>query len=248
MCRRPLEEQAAMAPALDFGDEEVPEATLTALRVMGFAEPARIVDAVARWQAGHVRAFRSERARALMNTMLPALLAALAAQPHPDATFARFDAFIGRQPAGVQLLSLFQRNPPLLQRVAAVLGAAPSLADYLAQHPAALEGLLSPQEDEAPVRLLRNRLHDARLLEDAIGIIRRTVKEVDFSLSVATMEGRLDADADGRTPQCTGRCRSRRAAAVGDGGFFHALWDGTWRGHGRDFARQGGRAGNDGRL
>jgi [glutamine synthetase] adenylyltransferase / [glutamine synthetase]-adenylyl-L-tyrosine phosphorylase len=192
-----LEEQAATAPALDFGDEEVPEATLTALRVMGFAEPARIVAAVARWQAGHLRAFRSERARALMNTMLPALLTALAAQPHPDTTFARFDGFIGRQPAGVQLLSLFQRNPPLLQRVAAVLGAAPSLADYLTQHPAALEGLLSPQEDEAPVRLLRNRLHDARLLEDAIGIIRRTVKEVDFSLSVATMEGRLDADATG---------------------------------------------------
>ena len=65
------------------------------------------------------------------------------------------------------------------------------------QHPAALEGLLSPQEDDPPARLLRSRLHDARLLEDVIGIIRRTVREADFSLSVATMEGRLDADAPG---------------------------------------------------
>ncbi|HTB44893.1 MAG TPA: glutamine-synthetase adenylyltransferase [Acetobacteraceae bacterium] len=192
-----LEGPAAAGPTLDFTGEVVPQETLAALRGLGFAEPARIVDAVRGWRAGHVRAFRSERARDLMGRMLPALLAALGGQPHPDATFARFDAFIAHQPAGVQLLSLFQRNPALLERVAAVLGAAPSLADYLAQHPAALEGLLSPQEDDPPSRLMRSRLRDARLLEDVIGIIRRTVKEVDFSLSVATMEGRLDADAAG---------------------------------------------------
>jgi [glutamine synthetase] adenylyltransferase / [glutamine synthetase]-adenylyl-L-tyrosine phosphorylase len=192
-----LEEQAATGPSLDFSGEAVPEETVATLRRLGFAEPHRIVDAVRRWQAGHVRAFRSPRARELMDQMLPALLAALGRQPHPDATFARFDAFIAHQLAGVQLLSLFQRNPSLLERVAAVLGAAPSLADYLAQHPAALEGLLSPQEDDPPARLLRSRLRDARMLEDVIGIIRRTVKEVDFSISVATMEGRLDADAAG---------------------------------------------------
>jgi len=192
-----LEEQACDTPSLDFGGEEVPEETIASLRNMGFVEPARIVAAVAGWKAGHVRALRSERARALMDLMLPVLLAALAAQPHPDTAFARFDAFIARQPAGVQLLSLFQRNPQLLDRVAAILGAAPSLADYLAQHPAALEGLLLPQEDEPPARMLRNRLRDARQLEDTIGIIRRSVKEVDFSLAVATMEGRLDADGAG---------------------------------------------------
>ncbi|MGA3402420.1 MAG: bifunctional [glutamate--ammonia ligase]-adenylyl-L-tyrosine phosphorylase/[glutamate--ammonia-ligase] adenylyltransferase [Acetobacteraceae bacterium] len=192
-----LDGHAAAGPVLDFRGDGVPEETLAALCGLGFAEPARIVDAVRRWQAGHVRAFRSQRARELLDQMLPALLAALGRQPHPDATFARFDAFIAHQPTGVQLLSLFQRNPPLLERVAAVLGAAPPLADYLAQHPAALEGLLSPQEDDPPARLLRSRLRDARLLEDVIGIIRRSVKEVDFSLSVATMEGRLDADAAG---------------------------------------------------
>jgi glutamate-ammonia-ligase adenylyltransferase len=186
-----LQEQAAAGTSLDFSGETVPEETLAALRGLGFTEPSRIVDAARRWQAGHVRAFRSPRARELMGQVLPALLAALGHQPHPDATFARFDAFIAHQPAGVQLLSLFQRNPYLLDRVAAVLGAAPSLADYLAQHPAALEGLLSPQEDDPPARLLRSRLRDV------IGIIRRTMKEVDFSLSVATMEGRLDADAAG---------------------------------------------------
>ena len=153
--------------------------------------------AVRGWLAGHVRALRSERSRALMGQMLPSLLAVLGRQPQPDASFARFDAFIARQPAGVQLLSLFQRNPGLLERIAAVLGAAPSLSDHLARTPGALEGLLSPEEDADPARLIRARLQDARLLEDVIEIIRRTVKEEDFSISVATMEGRLDADAAG---------------------------------------------------
>ena len=87
--------------------------------------------------------------------------------------------------------------PGLLDRIAAVLGAAPSLANHLASHPAALDGLLSPEENPDPARLLRGRLRDARLLEDVIEITRRTVREEDFSISVATMEGRIDADEAG---------------------------------------------------
>ncbi len=194
---QPLDDVPAGAE-LDFsGIEPEPAETVATLRGLGFQEPARIVSAVRGWLAGHVRALRSERSRALMGQMLPSLLAVLGRQPQPDASFARFDAFIARQPAGVQLLSLFQRNPGLLERVAAVLGAAPSLSDHLARTPGALEGLLSPEEDADPARLIRARLHDARLLEDVIEIIRRTVKEEDFSISVATMEGRLDTDAAG---------------------------------------------------
>ncbi len=192
-----------LAPAepgleLDFsGVDAVPEATAAALRALGFSGPERIVVAVRGWQAGHVRALRSTRARELLAQLLPRMLAALTRQPQPDIVFNRFDAFLARQPAGVQLLSLFQRNPALLDRIAAVLGAAPSLADHLASHPAALDGLLSPDENPDPTRLLRGRLRDARLLEDVIEITRRTVREEDFSTSVATMEGRIDADEAG---------------------------------------------------
>ena len=183
---------------LDFsGVDAAPEATVTALSALGFASPDRIVAAVRGWQAGHVRALRSARARELLAQLLPRMLAALARQPQPDTVFNRFDAFLARQPAGVQLLSLFQRNPGLLDRIVAVLGAAPSLANHLASHPAALDGLLSPDENPDPARLLRGRLRDARLLEDVIEITRRTVREEDFSTSVATMEGRIDADEAG---------------------------------------------------
>ncbi len=183
-------------PELDFrGDGPAPDTTLAALRGLGFGVPERIVSAIRGWQAGHVRALRSMRARDLMATMLPSILARLGAQPHPDETFNRFDRFLAAQPAGVQLLSLFQRNPALLERISAVLGAAPTLAEYLARHPSALEGLLTQEEEIAPPRRLRAQLSDAKQLEDVIETIRRTVKEADFFVSVGTMEGRLGTDA-----------------------------------------------------
>ena len=184
--------------ALDVsGDGPAVPATTEALRAMGYQAPERVVAAVRAWQAGHARALRSARARELMATMLPAILRRLAAQPVPDETFNRFDRFIAAQPTGVQLLSLFQHNPALLDRLAAVLGASPRLAEHLALHPASLEGLLWPEEGEPPPRQLRLRLKDARLLEDVIEIARRAVKAEDFAVSVGQMEGRLDADAAG---------------------------------------------------
>ena len=185
-------------PVLDFsGVGEAPPPTRAALAELGYANPDAVVVTVQSWQAGRLRALRSERARELMAQVLPALLAAFARQREPDAAFARLDAFLARLPAGVQLLSLFQRNPGLLERVAAVLGAAPSLSEHLARTPAALEGLLAPEASADVARMLHIRLADARALEEAIAIIRRTVREEDFSVSVATLEGRIDADAAG---------------------------------------------------
>jgi glutamate-ammonia-ligase adenylyltransferase len=183
--------------SLDFrGDDPSPPATIAALKDMGFARPEHIVARVRAWVTGHVRALRSARARELMDQMLPTILARIGAQPHPDETFTRFDRFLSAQPAGVQLLSLFQRNPALLDRIAAVLGASPQLADHLAANASALDGLLSPDEEDAP-SALRRRLRDARGLEEAIELTSRAVKEEDFSISVATMEGRLDVDEAG---------------------------------------------------
>lgn len=182
---------------LDFlGDGPAPEATIALLTGMGFADPARIVARIRAWRTGHVRALRSERARELMDQMLPDILAGIGEQPHPDDTFTRFDRFLSAQLAGVQLLSLFQRNPAVMRRIAAVLGASPSLSGHLAANAAALEGLLAPSDEAAPVTL-RRRLRDARRLEEAVALTSRAVKEEEFSIAVATMEGRLDADASG---------------------------------------------------
>ena len=182
---------------IDFaGSDDTPE-TLRQLTAMGYAAPDAVTASVRGWLAGRVRALRSHRARDLMLDMLPTLLAALARHGAPDASFRRFDSFLSGLPAGVQLLSLFERNPALLDRVAAVLGGAPSLAEHLARTPSALEGLLAPDEPPDIPRELRRRLAVAPVLEDQIGIIRTCVRAEDFRISVATMEGRLDADAAG---------------------------------------------------
>jgi glutamate-ammonia-ligase adenylyltransferase len=123
----------------------------------------------------------------------------LGQQPDPDKAFAHFDALLSRQRAGVQLLSLFQRNPALLRRLAAVLGAAPALADHLEQDAYALEALLIPSARfAAPKPLLRRMLRDASDLEEAVAVTRRFVRREEFHLSVATLEARIDTDAGGR--------------------------------------------------
>jgi glutamate-ammonia-ligase adenylyltransferase len=182
---------------LDFSGPDAQPATLAGLASLGFGNGAAIVAAVQGWQAGRVRALRSERARALIGQMLPALLAAFARQPEPDSVFLRFDQFLALLPLGVQPLSLMQRNPALLDRIASVLGAAPWLAEHLAQVPQALDALVSPGAMPAPGRLMREGLADAQSLEDAIGVIRRIRLELDFLLSVQTLEGRIDVDAAG---------------------------------------------------
>jgi glutamate-ammonia-ligase adenylyltransferase len=189
----------ATGPELDFrGDEPEPAATVAALHVLGYSDAKRIVGAVRRWLAGHVRALRSSRARDLMTTMVPSVLRTLGQQANPDEAFNRFDRFISALPAGVQPMSLFQHNPLLLERIAAVLGAAPMLSEHLVRYPSSLEGLLSNDEPVDADRMLRSRLSDAARLEDEIQVVRRSVKERDFFLSVATLEGRLDANASGR--------------------------------------------------
>ncbi|MCX7379926.1 MAG: bifunctional [glutamine synthetase] adenylyltransferase/[glutamine synthetase]-adenylyl-L-tyrosine phosphorylase [Alphaproteobacteria bacterium] len=191
------EPETGTVETLDFSGVDLPEATVAAIVAMGYANPAAVIAAVRAWNGGRVRALRSQRSREMMRAILPQLLAALARQAQPDAAFARFDEFIGRLAAGVQILSLFQRRPALMDRVAVILGAAPSLSDHLARTPAALEALLAPDTTGNVDRLLRARLADARTLEDAIAIIRGTVREEEFAISVGTLEGRLDADAAG---------------------------------------------------
>jgi glutamate-ammonia-ligase adenylyltransferase len=187
-------------PVFDPGpDGRAPEMFAAALARLGFKDVQHIAERLRAWSAGSIPALRAERARELLEPLLPVLLAALGRQQEPDRAFVNFDTLISRQRAGVQLLSLFTRNPALLDRLAAVLGAAPALAEHLAQDAQALEALLSPvARFTAPSPMLRRLLKEAADLEDAINITRRFVRREEFHLSVATLEGRLDADQAGR--------------------------------------------------
>ena len=186
------------ASSLDLTGMDNPPATVAALSALGFRNISGVIATLRGWRAGRLRALRSQRSRELLDSVLSSLLEALGAQPDPDAAFVRFDQMLSRQPAGVQILSMFQRNPALLARVAAVLGAAPFLADHLASVPAAMEGLLTPSgADPDPARTLDRRLADARSLEDVVAITRAFVTAEEFRLCVGQMEGWLDVDQAG---------------------------------------------------
>ncbi|MGI4975330.1 MAG: bifunctional [glutamine synthetase] adenylyltransferase/[glutamine synthetase]-adenylyl-L-tyrosine phosphorylase [Janthinobacterium lividum] len=211
--------------ALDIGEgaEAAAPATLAALAGLGFAQPDAAVEILRGWRAGGPRALRSERARALVARITPALLGALHASvapgagagsasggPSMDRLLARFDALLCALPAGVQLLSLFERNPALLGRVANVLGAAPSLADHLQAVPAAIEGLLRPDDvDPDPARSLGLQLRDADTMDAALGVAQRFLRGEEFRLACGQLEGRLG-------PDLVGVARSRLADAVLD--------------------------------
>lgn len=95
---------------------------------------------VERWRA--YPALRSERARQVFVRIEPELLTRLTGATHAGDALARFDAFLAGLPSGVQLFSLFEANPQLIDLIVDICGTAPGLAAHLARHPEVLDAVL----------------------------------------------------------------------------------------------------------
>ncbi len=184
------------------GTDDDPE-TLATLATLGFADPPTVSATVRGWHHGRYRATRSQRARELLTELVPMLLKELGATAHPDTALIRFDQFLGRLPAGVQLLSLFHANPGLLALVAEIMGAVPRLADELARRPILLDGVLT----EGFFDLLPNRetlaadleraLSAARHYEEILDLSRRWTNDRKFQIGVQLLRQRIDGDQAG---------------------------------------------------
>ncbi|MDE2228945.1 MAG: bifunctional [glutamine synthetase] adenylyltransferase/[glutamine synthetase]-adenylyl-L-tyrosine phosphorylase [Alphaproteobacteria bacterium] len=184
------------------GSEDDPE-TLKTLTGLGFADPVAVAAIVRAWHHGRYRATRSQRARELLTELVPVLLRSFGACAVPDAAFIRFDHFLGRLPAGVQLFSLLYQNPALLDLLAEIMGAAPTLAETLAQRPGLLDGVLaSGFFDPLPSRAglgtdLARLLDRARHAEEMLDLVRRWVAERKFQVGVQVLRNRLDGESAG---------------------------------------------------
>lgn len=178
------------------GIENDPE-TLETLAGLGFRDPAAVSETVRGWHHGRIRATRAVRARELLTQLVPALVEALGRTMDPDASFARFDRFLAALPAGVQLLSLFQQNPQVLELVAEIMGSAPGLAEYLGRRPTVLDAVLaSPIEEDSPGpeelrQDLDHTLEQATAYEEALDLVRRWTGDRRFRVGVALLAGRL---------------------------------------------------------
>ena len=172
--------------------------TLRTLSWLGFAEPATVAALVRSWHHGRLRATRSQRARETLTELVPQLLRIFGATPHPDTALLRFDQFLSRLPAGVQLFSLFHANPGLLELVAEIMAGAPRLAEQLAQRPALLDAVLTegffapPPGPNAFAADLGQVLGGARDYEETLDALRRWAGERRFQVGVQLLRRALD--------------------------------------------------------
>jgi glutamate-ammonia-ligase adenylyltransferase len=123
------------------GSEHDPD-TLETLTKMGFKRPETISDLVRSWHRGRMRATRSARSREILTRLIPTLLGRISMTRQPDETFVQFDKFLSGLPSGVQLFSLFQAQPKVLDLVLDVIGTAPRLADWLSRNVSLLDIML----------------------------------------------------------------------------------------------------------
>jgi len=182
------------------GGEDDPD-TVRTLEGLGFKDGASISAIVRGWHHGRIRATRSVRSREILTELMPALVRALARVADPDVAFARFDRFLSGLPAGVQLFSLLQARPELLDFVAEIMGSAAGLADYLARHPILLDGVISnplrPGDAgdlpgvELLIEDLDQALTQARDFQDVLDIVRRWTGDRKFQMGVAMLRGDL---------------------------------------------------------
>jgi glutamate-ammonia-ligase adenylyltransferase len=183
---------------LVFTGAEDDRETLQTLRRLGFTEPAAASALVRSWHHGRLRATRSQRAREILTELIPELLRTFGASAHPDVALRRFDQFLSRLPAGVQVLSLFYANPGLLGLVAEIMAGAPRLAEHLAQRPALLdavltEGFFAPLPDRtALAEELEQLLTGARDFEEILDGLRRWAGERRFQVGAQLLRGALE--------------------------------------------------------
>jgi glutamate-ammonia-ligase adenylyltransferase len=161
------------------GGEDDPE-TLETLSNIGFRRPADISGIIRGWHAGRMAATRSARAREILTRLQPVILNKLAEARAPDDGFIRFDQFLSALPAGVQIFSLFQSNPHVLNLLIDIINSAPRLAALLSGNAGLVDALVPghvPQE--LPVAF------DG--FEAAMDGLRRYVHEAQFRVGTKTL-------------------------------------------------------------
>ena len=161
------------------GGEDDPE-TLETLSNMGFKRPADISAIIRGWHAGRMAATRSERAREILTRLQPVLLAKLAQARAPDDGFLRFDQFLTALPAGVQIFSLFQSNPHVLNLLVDIINTAPRLAALLSANAKLVDALV-------PGHIAEDVPEKFADFESAMDGLRRHVREAQFRVGTRSL-------------------------------------------------------------
>jgi glutamate-ammonia-ligase adenylyltransferase len=185
------------------GEGAAARETLDRLAEIGFRQPRELAAAVRRWRSVSYRALRGEQARKNLAELIPVIIDQFSKAENPDAAFAAFDRFLAGLRAGGRLLSLLRQNPELIRFIALILGAAPRLADILAQQPHVIDPLIDPSffgalPDARRLEAdLARALSQARSYEDMLDAVRLFGQEHMFLIGARILSGSLSAEQAG---------------------------------------------------
>ena len=164
----------------------------------GFERPKIIANTLSGWMAGRIPATRGERARALLNRLMPDIFMSFTAADAPDDKFAALAQFIEGLPASVQIFSLLDYNRHLTRLLCDILLLSPQLGNHLRQHPTLFDLLLyqtffEPLPDAtAMTAQLRHRCAE-RSVEDALDQIKIHAREWKFQVEVQALSQSIDS-------------------------------------------------------
>ncbi|MEH7826534.1 glutamine-synthetase adenylyltransferase [Gemmobacter denitrificans] len=185
----------------------------TDARCEGFFAPGQAEDgpALTEMQQGVVEgwrnypALRSERAVQIFRRLRPQLLKSLHKAANPDEALLAFDGFLKGLPAGVQLFSLFEANPVLIDLIVDIAGTTPALARHLSRNAAVLDAVIggsfwAPWPGMAALRDgLTAAMAEQGDYERKLDAARRWMKEWHFRVGVHHLRGLVDAFEAGKS-------------------------------------------------
>ena len=164
----------------------------------GFERPKIIADTLSGWMAGRISATRSERARALLNRLMPDILMSFTAADAPDDKFAALAQFIEGLPASVQIFSLLDYNRHLTRLLCDILLLSPQLGNHLRQYPMLFDLLLyqsffKPLPDATTMTAQLQQICDGRNVEDALDQIKIKAREWKFQVEIQALSQTIDS-------------------------------------------------------
>lgn len=163
------------------------------LNEKGFPDEAAAI--LQSWSNSGPRTLRTARARLILKNILSNILQAFSEQKNPLLILQRFDSLLARHHAGIQLLSLFERNPILIEKLASILGSSQFMADYITHNPAALDALIHIDILKTGTNLLQKTVHEhltsSQPLEEILPSLHNLIQSEEFRLSISYMENRI---------------------------------------------------------
>lgn len=142
-------------------------------------------------------ALRSPRAREIFARLRSGLLTALAEAARPPEALAAFDGFLRGLPAGVQLFSLFEANPRLVDLLADICATAPDLAAHLSRNAGVLDAVIAGGFME-PLPRVWDLPTVAGDFETQLTTLRHWHREAHFRVGVHLLRGLVSPAAVGQ--------------------------------------------------